>query len=291
VNRSSAAGPAATRVLRVEIGPFRAWQLGMAAELVLLRTLMPDDIRVDFSPGSLADVESELLGHFYEPGDLEADHEQDLVSAAVRYVGEILLDIGGGEWEWDPEATPEAARPRVRLDVDPTPLVPFDVLVEVAAEGTAEVLSDALDDVRRAVRDRIAREPGWRPRKTPTEGLDPVIPADETAAAEHWATERGERFTPGAVGVGDFSPESLDALERMVRLGEDDRELSEWYLGEVFRCAAGGRWRVTGGRALVVRAAGEIKEHEITMAPATILAGLPQQPPGALRTALTDYTG
>jgi hypothetical protein len=198
-----------------------AWREEMQPRLVAL------GIPLDFAPATLARLEKMVA---------ESPH---LALAAAGYLGEALMRVGGGRWEM----------------TDAGPIVHFDPALELPSLAVLELVPnsvDAHDEITRAVADFKARNPDWSPKKEHTPAVDPI---DDSEHPQHpwlvsWLAARAEAFPQWTIdhpGPWDFTPESLDALEKLVQtLGLSSEEFVEgavWYLGEVAVRHRGARWK------------------------------------------------
>ncbi|MEU1433192.1 hypothetical protein ABZ438_03775 [Streptomyces sp. NPDC005786] len=206
---------------------------------------LPRDFPFDYTPASLAELERALL---------EAEFDDGFRQAATPYIGEVLMDACGGRWDIDPEAGGEDGEPFVRPDpaLGLPPLF-IGVLVDVAlAEGSGEVFAREREELTEAVSHRRLTVPGWEPLKERSP-LDPIGPQPADAWLRRWLAVREDshpawaQSPSGAAETGewDFSPATLDALERRVRARygtlrdfDADREGpflqgAAWYLGQV----------------------------------------------------------
>lgn len=68
-----------------------------------------DPLDLDFSADSLRALATAVAEHFADPAELLYADEQPLVEGAVAYVGECLLRLARGRWDWD-DATGFAER-------------------------------------------------------------------------------------------------------------------------------------------------------------------------------------
>ncbi|MFF3844129.1 hypothetical protein [Streptomyces sp. NPDC002328] len=214
---------------------------------------LPGDFPFDYTPASLAALEEALLDE--EPDDA-------FRRAATVYAGEVLMDICGGRWDVDPDTGGEDGEPFVRPDPAlGLPPLSVAVLIDVAlAERSGEVFTRELEQLADAVAGLRRSAPGREPVKERSP-LDPIGPqpvdewlqgwlADRQAAHPDWARRLSGVGAVSMAGAGearewDFSPDSLDALERQVR--ERYRTLADfdadregpflqgavWYLGQV----------------------------------------------------------
>ena len=208
--------------------------------------LGPDD-PLDGSAESLRLAEEALLDRVPAEG---------LAYVVGGYLGEALLDAGGGSWAWDEVSD----LPVVRLD--PAlgwTIEPMRVVLDAVARRSGTVCADLLAQVAAAVGEHRRDDPGWQPTRTDRSllrGAGPV-PADPWLA--DWSTTRRERFAEWARASDvpdalDFSPESLDTVERLVRdragsvadlrriAHEEFVQGAVWYLGETACRHGGARW-------------------------------------------------
>lgn len=198
-----------------------AWREEMQPRIVAL------GIPLDFTPASLSRLEAMVA---------ESPH---LALAAAGYLGEALMRVGGGHWEM----------------TDAGPVVHFDPALELPPLAVLDLVTqavDAHDGITRTVADFKVRNPEWSPKKEHTPAVDWI---DDSDHPQHpwlmsWLAARAEAFPQWTVdhpGPWDFSPESLDALEKLVQsIGLSSEEFVEgavWYLGEVACRHRGARWK------------------------------------------------
>lgn len=232
------------------------WVQGVQPTVMHLEVYqVPREVTLDFSPESLRRLEEIALDRVDDVDDLDHEDEQGFVDGAVAYVGETLMRVAGGAWAWDSGSPVAEADARLGL----APVSPRRLLKTAIERRDGGQLSAVASAWSRAVAELAARCPSWHPVKQPTPGLDPPNPAG-SAALDHWLEERGVGFAAWVAryapdGTWDFSPESLDALEALVRrtapseeafqdpARRDFAEGASWYLGEVMRRGIGGRWR------------------------------------------------
>lgn len=219
---------------------------------------LPGDIPLDSSPVSLTRLEAEALQRCHDPRDLGGQGDNEFVAAVAAYVGEAMLRVAGGCWTWDENKTLPIVQYDERLGLPG--MTPLFVLIEAVANRGGHVFAREHARLVEQVKTRQVEDPGWRPVKQATPGLDLVEPGSEQA--DHltaWLAERRRVFA-GWIGtyagdvVFDHTPESLDVLEALVRglvpakEQLDDPALANfvegavWYLGEVMRRANGGEW-------------------------------------------------
>lgn len=221
---------------------------------------LPGDFVMDFSGDSLVALEAVLLRHFHDGHDLLTADGRLFVESAAGYVGETLLRVAGGSWEWDGDHPIVQPDPATGLD----PVAPTLLVVDCVRDRTGEVLRTVHSAFERAVATRIAQDPTWSPTKEWTPGVDSRVLPVASEFLANWLVERAAAFPGWIVGQGngekwDFSPESLDTLEAVTRgrlaTIDDFDELvyrdfvdgACWYFGEVVRRTHGAFWNYNGG--------------------------------------------
>jgi hypothetical protein len=220
------------------------------------------DVRLDYTAASLPAVERLVLDRFEIVDDVSFGEERPFLDGVTAYLGETLMRVAGGAWAWraeglDVEAFPRGV-PEVRTDpaLGLAPLVPVHLVSEAVRVRDGARFAALHDEWERAVR-RLARtRPGWTPTKERTV-LDPVPPTTDHLST--WLERQAAAFpdwvaTHAPDGRWDFSADSLDALETVLRRVAADqealdgpalrgfRDVAAWYHGEVMRRGLGGRW-------------------------------------------------
>lgn len=221
---------------------------------------LPEGFRDDFSRDSLVVVEQTVL-------DARPDADAELtgpgslfMETTARYVGEALLRVCGGRWEWSGERSRWPDQPVIVPDtVDGLPIAPFAVVTDIVQLRSGDELISMWDSLDEQRRHREAAEPGWTPVATSTPGFGrgSVPPADGLeaflAAREHdlaqWAA-----VSEMPAETWDLSLDSLDALGRMLfEAGFRVEKLTRpapgsfgWYamryVGETLIALRGGSW-------------------------------------------------
>ena len=212
----------------------------------------PDE-PLDHSVESLRHLEDILLTET-PPGQ---PPREGLAETAGGYLGEVLLTIAGGAWAWDTGSDLPVAGLAVGETVEPMPLV-LDALVR----RTGTVWSAEYQRVQALAEARRTEDPSWEPRRADRSALRPWT--SDAGSADpwlaHWLTVREQGFPEWSAATGraddlDFSPESLPALEQVVRrripskvalhesLDDDFVQGALWYVGEVARRHRHARWR------------------------------------------------
>ena len=144
----------------------------------------------------------------------------------MGYLGEALLRTGGGSWAWndDPESS-SYDLPLVRPDgeLEFRQISPLDLIAAAARTRSSIEFVSVHAALERAVADRKAVEPSWNPTKELTPGVDDILDSRPSEFLIGWLAEREAAFPrwiadyAGGSGTWDFSPESLDTLEALVR--------------------------------------------------------------------------
>jgi hypothetical protein len=236
--------------------PLTEWLETMQPRLARLQAFEVPEFPLDYSAVSLDLLEAEVLARY--PFDDRPGSRAGFTEAAMGYLGEALLNVAGGRWEWDHGDDMPVAHfdPELRL----APISPLHLIVEAGQRRTGKEFVRARETLEQAVAGRRGQDSSWSPTKEPTPGLDAVPRPDGSPFLDRWLSERDGAFprwiadhAEGADGW-DFSAESLDLLQavvlgRLKTLEDFDRpenhdfiDGAAWYLGEVFRRAAGGHW-------------------------------------------------
>jgi len=225
---------------------------------------LPDDFPFDYSRASLDWLEVIIQERFHDSQAVTADNPQGFVDAAMGYIGEALLRVGGGSWVWDDDpASASYGLPLARPDgeIDLPPVSPLHLVIESVRRRTGSEFARVHAALEEVVTDRKAQNSSWSPTKEPTPGVDILTPvtsefliswlAERETAFPQWMAEYADNGT----GPWDFSAKSLDALEVLTRRvlkseealskpeNSDFIEGAAWYLGEVMRRVKGAEWR------------------------------------------------
>jgi hypothetical protein len=233
------------------------WVDGISINLLGLEALEePGQFELDFSSGSLPELEGRLVERFGAPEDLDDPDRRHLAEGAAGYVGEMLLRLAGGGWAWRRD------EPAVRADkaLGLGEVYPLRLVAQAVDERDERVFAGVYAAWEQAVARHRAADPAWRPKKKPTPGVDPFQMTEADAArVAGWVAERKAAFDRwrAAYGTGtdwDFGRGSLDVLERLLAdraptvealYAPEHRDFVEgavWYLGETVRRIKGGTW-------------------------------------------------
>src|SRR6266545_3306186 len=195
--------------------PLWEWRETMQPRLARLEAFEVPGFPLDYSRESLDLLEAEVLDRY--PFDDRPGSRAGFTEAAMGYLGEALLNVAGGHWEWDEGNDMPVAHfdPELHL----APISPLHLIVEAGQRRTGKEFVRVLASLEQAVADRRAVGPSWSPTKEPTPGLLQAVVLDHLKTLE------------------DFDrPEHQDLIEGAV-----------WYLGEVFRRETGAYWRYYDG--------------------------------------------
>jgi hypothetical protein len=237
------------------------WVDSIEPRLARLEELyLPDGFVMDFSGDSLVALEAVLLQRFHDGHDLLTADSQLFIESAASYIGETLLRIAGGSWQWHDGRAIVQPDPETGLD----PVAPALLVVGSVRDGTGNVLRTVHSAFERAVAARVAEDPTWSPTKEWTPGVDSRVVPVASEFLANWLAERAAAFPGWMTGHGngekwDFSPESLDTLETVTRAQvgtidgfakpahQDFVDGACWYFGEVVRRVHGAFWNYNGG--------------------------------------------
>lgn len=184
------------------------------------------------------------------------DPASGLAQAVAGYAGEVLLRLAGGGWRWsgdEPVVHPDEA-------LGLPPVAPLRLVAQAVQDGDEEVFARAYAAWREAVARHQRAHPGWTPVKEHTPGVDPVpMTEGEREHLAAWLAGRERAYATWAAehaadGPWDFSPESLDRLEGLLRRRTPTVETVKdpanagfvdgavWYLGETLLRGHSGTW-------------------------------------------------
>lgn len=202
-------------------------------------------VDMDYSQASLQALENVVRERYrgrYPLGD------DAFTAGVVAYVGETLMRVGGGAWEWTTEPFPDTgpgeqdsrrelakhhwhASGGDEPDAVGLPIVRPDPATGLPALSPVHLLLDAVESPdgglwaatyrrwREAVDFYAASHPGWTPSKQHTLA-DGVLPSPPPSAAlDDWLARQAEHFPQWAArydGQWDYSPESIDRLTALV---------------------------------------------------------------------------
>jgi hypothetical protein len=210
-----------------------------------------DALELDYSADSLRGLATAVAEHFADPAEVLYADEQPLVEGVVAYVGECLLRLARGHWEWD-DAPGFAERGRPALgstdlvarldryrwrfdDIESAgvPLVYADDALELEPVSPLHVLLAQLGDQfpagvgslvdvfarwQRAVSAYGTAHPEWVKVLVPTltDGM-PIMP--DSPILDDWLERQRADFPQWAStygGTWDYTLETLDTLAALV---------------------------------------------------------------------------
>jgi hypothetical protein len=210
-----------------------------------------DALALDYSVDSLRGLATAVAEHFADPAEVLYADEQPLVEGVVAYVGECLLRLARGHWEWDDApGFAERGRPALgntdlvaRLDgyrwrfddiesagvplvyadaaLELEPVSPLHVLLAQLSDQSpagAGSLVDVFEHWRRTVNAYGTAHPEWVKVLVPTltDGM-PIMP--DSPILDDWLERQRADFPQWAStygGTWDYTPDSLDALAALV---------------------------------------------------------------------------
>ncbi|NBE50284.1 hypothetical protein [Streptomyces boluensis] len=205
----------------------------------------PEHFTLDLTVESLRVLEEAIVFTYAPEG---TDESRDFLQGAMAYLGEALMNIGGGSWGWTAEGHP-VVRPDAELGQ--AHLDPLRLIIAAQERGDFEVFGEAAGRLLEAVAARRDTDPAWKPVKVATPGLDPWEPEERHPWLARWLDARSTEFGTWAAATGDdprawdFTPESLTPLAELLigRYGTGEKlaaALDEptvrgavWYVGEV----------------------------------------------------------
>jgi hypothetical protein len=214
----------------------------------------PEHFHTDLRLDSLRVLE-EAVVFTYEPEG--TDDSRDFLQGAMAYLGETLMNIGGGRWGWSAEGHP-VVLPDAELGL--AVLDPLHLIIAAQERGDFGVFEEAAGRLLTATAARRERDPEWKPVKVATPGLDPWESGELHPWPARWLAARTAGFdawaadTDSGMDTWDFSPDSLIPLGRLLiqRYGtrrklevcaaEPFVEGALWYVGEVAVRHRAGAW-------------------------------------------------
>jgi hypothetical protein len=119
------------------IEPLEWWVDSLELRLLRLQEgHLPGGFDLDFSLDSLVALEAVLSSHFRDGNGLLTVDGGDVVACAAGYIGETLLRLAGGAWDWDND------HPVIRPDQETglAPVVPAYLVVDCLRARTGHVL-------------------------------------------------------------------------------------------------------------------------------------------------------
>ncbi|MGG7569454.1 hypothetical protein [Streptomyces sirii] len=218
---------------------------------------LPDAEWLDLSVDSLPRLEAALLDYD------DVDEPTGFMDDAMAYLGEVLMGIGGGAWGCDTEPAGDLGGqpvivPDVALGADP--ISPMLLIADALNVSSGSVFTEAAAALSAAVEAVRTRDPQFTLVKEHTPGVDPEPEVPQHPWLSSWLAEREQTFAAWIEETGlpaqtwDFSPASLDVLERLVRerfpakeeFNEGEAGLflqdASWYVGEVARRDRDAAW-------------------------------------------------
>ncbi|WP_156749236.1 hypothetical protein [Mycobacterium sp. 1482292.6] len=204
-------------------------------------------VTLDYSEASLSVLETAARDRLADPAEALEDANQSFTAGVVAYLGEALMRVGGGRWDWvaeppagvavdDPGLRRRLSEHRWRIDSAGEPdatgfpiirpdsesgleaLSPTHLLLQALADESA-VLVAVYGRWRQVVQDYAEAHPGWSPVKERTlaDGLFNAPPP--STVLDDWLAHQEQHFADWAARNGgnwDYSPDSINRLTELV---------------------------------------------------------------------------
>ena len=204
-------------------------------------------IALDYSAASLTALEAAARDRLVDPAEALYDDQQSFTASVVGYLGEVLMRVGGGRWDWaaevpadvrvsDPLLRQRLSEHRWRIDsagepgaggfpiIRPDPatglavLSPTHLLLEGLASDGGAVWVTTYEHWKQVVQEYAAAHSGWVPFKEHTLA-DGFTAPPPSAVLDDWLARMEERFPDWAESAGgnwDYSPDSINRLAALV---------------------------------------------------------------------------
>ncbi|WP_131811887.1 hypothetical protein [Mycobacterium mantenii] len=182
-----------------------------------------------------------------DPAEALDDEHQSFTAGVVAYLGEALMRVGGGRWDWVAEAPADAAiddavllrrlsEHRWRIDSAGEPdatgfpiirpdsdsgleaLSPTHLLLEALAGDTA-VFATVYQRWQETVKSYAATHPDWSPVKERTLADGLFNAPAPSMVLDDWLARQEQRFPDWAAQNGgnwDYTPDSINRLTDLV---------------------------------------------------------------------------
>lgn len=217
-------------------------------------------IDLDYSAASLTALEAAARDRLADPAEALYDDQQSFTASVVAYLGEALMRVGGGRWDWaveapadvtvsDPLLRQRLSEHRWRIDsagepgaggfpiIRPDPatglevLSPTHLLLEAVASDGGAVWVSVYERRKQVVQEYAAAHSGWTPFKEHTLADGFFTAPPPSAVLDDWLARMEERLPDWAANTGenwDYSPDSItrliDVVLRVTPTGEALRD-------------------------------------------------------------------
>lgn len=203
-------------------------------------------VALDYSAASLSALEAAARDRLADPADALYDDQQSFTAGVVAYLGEALMRVGGGRWDWAAEALADVtvsdtlrqrlSEHRWRIDsagepdasgfpvIRPDPatgleaLSPTHLLLEALASDSAVWLT-VYEHWKQVVQEYAAAHSGWMPFKEHTLADGFFTAPPPSAVLDDWLARQAQRFPDWAASTGgnwDYRPDSINRLVALV---------------------------------------------------------------------------
>ncbi|OBI45721.1 hypothetical protein A5708_14175 [Mycobacterium colombiense] len=204
-------------------------------------------VMLDYSEASLSALEAAARNRLADPAEALYDDHQSFTAGAVAYLGEALMRVGGGRWDWagqvpddapsDPLLRQRLSEHRWRIDSAGEPnatgfpiirpdsdsgleaLSPTHLLLHALAADESGVLAAAYGRWKGAVQAYAAEHPDWAPVKERTLADGLFNAPSPSAVLDDWLARQEHRFPEWAAengGSWDYTPDSINRLTELV---------------------------------------------------------------------------
>ena len=206
-------------------------------------------IALDYSPASLTALEAAARDRLADPAEALDDEHQSFTASVAAYLGEALMRVGGGRWDWaaeapaapekvsDPQLRQRLSEHRWHIDsagepdatgfpiIRPDPasgleaLSPTHLLLEALAADGGAVWVTTHERWKQVVQEYAAAHTGWMPFKEHTLADGFFTAPPPSAVLDDWLARMEHRFPDWAADAGgnwDYSPDSIISLVDLV---------------------------------------------------------------------------
>ena len=225
---------------------------------------LPESFPYDFSLDSLDQLEEILLDRCWPPALLlelslpdfwddfctgNASPKGAFTVRVAAYLGEALLRIAGGGWQWQQD------QPMLNFDdaLQLPPTAPMNTVIQALQHRTGHELANTARRLQQTVTNHQAKHPDWTPTAAELcTWFDPEPEREPDPWLLNWLTEQETAFPEWRNNYGqgqtwDFTPQGYDQIENIIRTRLDTPEAvyadenadlvqgAAWYIGEITR--------------------------------------------------------
>jgi hypothetical protein len=203
-------------------------------------------IALDYAAASLSALENAVRDRLADPAEALYDDQQSFTASVAAYLGEALMRVGGGRWDWVADADVTVSDPLLRQrltehrwhidsagepDVGGFPIIrpdpatglevlsPTHLLLEALQSDGGAVWLNAYEHWKQVVQDYAAAHSGRMPFKEHTLADGFFTAPPPSAVLDDWLARMEQRFPDWAATTGgdwDHSPDSINRLVALV---------------------------------------------------------------------------